>query len=54
MGSPRHRAHLLGLEPWSLAQREFGVGYAQRPGSRFGAYWVVLIAEPARGDSAAR
>ena len=46
MGSPRHRAHLLGLEPWSRAQTEFGIGYALRPGSRSGAYWVVLIAEP--------
>lgn len=47
MASPRHRAHLLGLEPRFAAQTEFGIGYAQWPGSRFGSYWVVLIAKPA-------
>ncbi|MFL5538473.1 MAG: CAP domain-containing protein [Longimicrobiaceae bacterium] len=46
MGSPPHRAHLLGLDPEQRRQSEFGIGYAQRPGDRFGAYWVVLIAEP--------
>jgi uncharacterized protein YkwD len=44
MGSPHHRAHLLGLEPQFRPQREFGIGYARRPGGA--AYWVVLIAEP--------
>jgi len=44
MGSPHHRAHLLGLEPQFSAQSEFGIGFAQRPGGRV--YWVVLIAEP--------
>jgi len=45
MGSPHHRAHLLGLEPQFRPQREFGIGYARRPGGA--ACWVVLIAEPA-------
>lgn len=47
MGSPHHRTHLLGLEPRFAGQTEFGMGYAWRPNSRYGHYWVVLIAEPA-------
>jgi hypothetical protein len=40
-----------GLEPWSRAQTDFGIGYALRPGSRSGAYnyWLVLIAPPPTG-----
>jgi hypothetical protein len=44
MGSPRHRTHLLGLDSRSREQTEFGVGYAWRPQSKYGHYWVVLIA----------
>jgi uncharacterized protein YkwD len=51
MNSSRHRAHLLGTGVNFDQQTEFGVGYAMRPGSRFVSYWVVLIAEPAKGDS---
>lgn len=47
MRSPRHRTHLLGLDARGLAQTEFGIGYAWRPQSRYGHYWVVLIARPA-------
>lgn len=46
MGSPRHRSHLLAIEAEQRKQSEFGIGFALRPGSRSGAYWVVLIAEP--------
>lgn len=46
MGSPAHRAHLLGLHPAFAAQTEFGIGYVYRPDSRKGHYWVVLIAPP--------
>ncbi|HYW11727.1 MAG TPA: CAP domain-containing protein [Longimicrobium sp.] len=46
MGSPGHRAHLLGLHPAFAAQTEFGIGYVYRPDSRKGHYWVVLIAPP--------
>jgi len=46
MGSAAHRSHLLGLDPEQRKQSEFGIGYAQRPGNRFDAFWVVLIAEP--------
>ena len=53
MGSPHHRAHLLGLAPEFRTQTEFGIGYVLRPGSKFGSYWVVLIARPATADSAA-
>lgn len=53
MASPHHRAHLLGLDPQFRAQTEFGIGYVLRPGSRFGSYWVVLIAEPAPTNAAA-
>jgi uncharacterized protein YkwD len=47
MGSPHHRSHLLGLNAQQREQSEFGIGYVLRPGSRFGSYWVVLIARPA-------
>jgi uncharacterized protein YkwD len=47
MGSTHHRTHLLGLNPHFAEQREFGIGYAWRPNSRYGSYWVVLIARPA-------
>lgn len=47
MGSTHHRTHLLGLNPHFAEQREFGVGNAWRPNSRYGSYWVVLIARPA-------
>lgn len=53
MGSSHHRAHLLGLNPVFVAQTEFGIGYAWRPNSRYGHYWVVLIAQPGEEDSAA-
>lgn len=51
MASPHHRAHLLGLNAEFQQQTEFGIGYALRPGSKFGSYWVVLIARPAEVDS---
>jgi uncharacterized protein YkwD len=54
MGSPMHRSHLLGLTPQFREQTEFGVGYAERPGSRAGSYWVVLIARPAQADPISR
>ena len=53
MGSVHHRTHLLGLNPEFLKQSEFGVGYVLRPGSKFGSYWVILIAQPG-ADSVAR
>jgi uncharacterized protein YkwD len=46
MGSTHHRTHLLGLNPIFAAQTEFGIGYVWRPNSRYGHYWVVLIAQP--------
>jgi hypothetical protein len=46
MTSPLHRAHLLGLDARGVAQTEFGIGYAWRPQTRYGHYWVVLIARP--------
>jgi uncharacterized protein YkwD len=54
MGSEWHRTHLLGLNPLFAEQTEFGVGYAWRPNSRYGHYWVVLIARPADADSTSR
>jgi uncharacterized protein YkwD len=47
MTSPLHRTHLLGLDERGRAQTEFGIGYAWRPQTRYGHYWVVLIARPA-------
>lgn len=52
MRSPPHRAHLLGLDARGLAQTEFGIGYAWRPQTRYGHYWVVLIARPDTARSA--
>ncbi len=54
MRSPLHRTHLLGLDARGLAQTEFGIGYAWRPRSRYGHYWVVLIARPTGADSISR
>jgi uncharacterized protein YkwD len=51
MSSGEHRAHLLGTGVNFDRQMEFGIGYAMRPGSRSGSYWVVLIAQPAQVDS---
>jgi uncharacterized protein YkwD len=53
MGSPHHRSHLLGLNPQQREQSEFGIGYVVRPGSKFGVYWVVLIARPGDAPPAA-
>lgn len=47
MRSAWHRTHLLGLDHRGITQTEFGIGYAWRPQSRYGHYWVVLIARPA-------
>lgn len=47
MRSPWHRRHLLGLDERGIAQTEFGIGYAWRPQSKYGHYWVVIIARPA-------
>ncbi|HEX8692664.1 MAG TPA: CAP domain-containing protein [Longimicrobium sp.] len=44
MGSTGHRTHLLGLGDFYRAQTDYGVGYVHAPGSRYGHYWVVLIA----------
>lgn len=46
MRSSLHRAHMLGLDARGLEQTEFGIGYAWRPQTRYGHYWVVLIARP--------
>jgi uncharacterized protein YkwD len=44
MGSTGHRTHLLGMGDFYRAQTDYGVGYVYAPGSRYGHYWVVLIA----------
>ena len=46
MKSAPHRAHLLGLEPFTQQQTEYGVGYAHSPNATYLHYWVVLIARP--------
>lgn len=51
MTSPLHRTHLLGMDSRGVAQTEFGIGYAWRPQSKYGHYWVVLIARPAAPDT---
>jgi len=46
MGSPGHRAHLLGLTAFWVEQIEYGVGYAYDPTSPYRHYWVVITAKP--------
>ncbi|TXH57985.1 MAG: CAP domain-containing protein [Desulfurellales bacterium] len=49
--SPGHAPHLFG-RGWFRHQRHVGIAYVDAPGSRFGYYWVALIAtcEQASGE----
>lgn len=45
MNSPPHKHHLLALQPDGFrAQVDYGVGYANVPGSQYQHYWVVITA----------
>ena len=42
--SPAHRQHLLGEHPFFAEQLDYGIGYADVPGSMYGYYWVIITA----------
>lgn len=42
--SRRHRPQVLGLAAFHAAQSDYGVGFAQVPGSRYRYYWVLITA----------
>lgn len=44
--SEGHRIHLLGLNKFYWVQTNYGVGYANAPGSRWGHYYVFMSAPP--------
>ena len=46
LGSEAHRTHVLGLHDFYAAQVEYGIGYVNAPGSKYGHYWVILTAQP--------
>lgn len=43
-GSRGHAPHVLGLVDFFREQHDIGVAYLAAPGSKYGFYWVVLIA----------
>jgi uncharacterized protein YkwD len=53
MKSRPHRSILLGLDSntFFASQVEYGVGHAYVPGSKWGHYWVVIIAAPKTRNS---
>lgn len=42
--SRKHRSQVLGLNAFHAAQSDYGVGFAEAPGSRYGYYWVLITA----------
>jgi len=52
MNSSGHRSILLGLESNTYfgARIEYGIGHAYIPGSKWGHYWVAVVATPENGN----
>jgi uncharacterized protein YkwD len=46
MKSPNIRAKIFGLTESYARQREYGIGHAYIPASKYKHYWVLLMAEP--------
>lgn len=42
--SRHHRRQVLGLDRFFADQTDYGVGYVDVPGSRYGRYWVLITA----------
>lgn len=42
--SRKHRSQVLGLPAFHQAQSDYGVGFAEVPGSRYRYYWVLITA----------
>lgn len=45
LGSLGHRKHVLGEDDFYVRQTKYGIGFVAKPGTDYGYYWVVLIAE---------
>lgn len=45
LASETHRLHVLGEDPFFAEQIEYGIGYAEVPGSTYQYYWVILTAK---------
>lgn len=43
--SPGHASHLFGLGDFYGKQTRIGIAVAESPGSKYGAYWSIMIAE---------
>lgn len=46
LNSQGHRTHMLGEIDFYAEQIEYGIGYANVPGSDYRYYWVLLTAKP--------
>lgn len=46
MASEKHLTHIMGANEFFVQQSEYGIGYAQVPGSPYQYYWVVIISKP--------
>lgn len=46
MKSEKHLTHLLGLTHFFAEQSDYGIGFAQVPGSPYEYYWVFISARP--------
>ena len=46
MVSEKHLTHILGANEFFAQQSEYGIGFAQVPGSPYQYYWVVIISKP--------
>lgn len=44
LASRSHRRQVLGLDKFFADQRDYGVGYAENPHSRYETYWVLITA----------
>ncbi|MEZ4861932.1 MAG: AAA-like domain-containing protein [Caldilineaceae bacterium] len=46
MGSSKHRTHVLAENEFYRSQTEYGIGFAEVPGSPYTYYWVFISAYP--------
>lgn len=47
MQSSKHTTHILGANDFFAQQTEYGIGFAQVPGSPYQFYWVFISSKPA-------
>jgi uncharacterized protein YkwD len=48
MQSSKHTTHILGQNDFFAAQSDYGIGFAQVPGSPYQYYWVFISSKPAK------